>query len=115
MWYVCDVFYAVLYVHVSCFAVRGIAVSSRYIDACNSDVFSVNVYIDHLKICVVCINGRMYVVVMNVVVSDECDEPTPCLARPVGAHGGEVMYVLSVCFRGELAFLNCDILHVCRE
>ena len=32
MWYVCDVLYAVLYVCVSCFAVNGCAVSSRYID-----------------------------------------------------------------------------------
>ena len=32
MWYVCDVMYAVLYVCVSCFIVRGCAVSRRYID-----------------------------------------------------------------------------------
>ena len=31
MWYVCDVLYAVLYVRVSCFVVRGCAVSRRYI------------------------------------------------------------------------------------
>ena len=32
--------------------------SRRYINLCNSDVFSVvNVYLDHLKFCVVCING----------------------------------------------------------
>ena len=30
MWYVCDVLYAVLYVRVSCFVVRGCAVSRRY-------------------------------------------------------------------------------------
>ena len=37
MWYVCDVLYAVLYVCVSCFVVRGY------------DMFSVvNVYLDHL-------------------------------------------------------------------
>ena len=40
MWYVYDVLYAVLYVHVSCFLVRGCAVSMRYIDVCNCDVFS---------------------------------------------------------------------------
>ena len=46
MWYVCDV----LYVRVSCFVVRGCAVSMRYIDVCNIDVFSVvNMYHDHLK------------------------------------------------------------------
>ena len=31
MWDVCDVLYAVLYVLVSCFVVRGCAVSRRYI------------------------------------------------------------------------------------
>ena len=43
VWYVCDVLYAVLYVSVSCFVVRGWAVSRRYIDIdiCNCDVFSV--------------------------------------------------------------------------
>ena len=62
MWYVRDVLYAVLYVRVSCFVVRGRAVSRRYINVCNRDMFSVvNVYRDHLKFCVVCINGRRYV------------------------------------------------------
>ena len=88
--------YAVLYVHVSCFVVRGYAVSRRYIDVCNCEVFSVvNVYIDHLKFCVVCINGQRYVCCSECnVVSDECDEPNPCLVQPTGAHGGEVMYFL---------------------
>ena len=46
MWYVCDVLYAVLYVYVSCFVVRVCAVSRRYIEVCNCDVFSVvNVYL----------------------------------------------------------------------
>ena len=31
MWYVCDVLYVLLYVRVSCFVVRGCAVSRRYI------------------------------------------------------------------------------------
>ena len=54
--------YAVLYVRVSCFVVRGCAVSRRYIDVCNCGMFSVvNVYHDHLKFCVVCINGPGYV------------------------------------------------------
>ena len=58
VWYVCDVLYAVFYVRVSCFVVRGCAVSRRYINVCNCDMFSVvNVYLDHLKFCVVCING----------------------------------------------------------
>ena len=41
MWYVCDVLYAVLYVRVSCFVVRGCAVSRRYINVCKCDMFSV--------------------------------------------------------------------------
>ena len=62
MWYVCDVLYAVLYVHVSCFVVRGCTVSRRYIHVCNCNMFSVvNEYLDHLKFCVVCIDGRRYV------------------------------------------------------
>ena len=47
MWYVCDVLYAFLYVRVSCFVVRGCAVSRRYIHVCNCDMFSVvNLYLD---------------------------------------------------------------------
>ena len=54
MWYVRDVLYAVLYVRVSCFVVRGCGVSRRYVDVCYCDMFSVvNVYLDHLKFCVV--------------------------------------------------------------
>ena len=98
VWYVCDVLYAVLYVHVSCFVVHGCAVSRRYIDVCNCDLFRVvNMYLDHLKFCVVCIDGRRYVCCNEYnVVSDECDKPTPSLVEPVGAHGGEVMYFWSV-------------------
>ena len=56
----CDVLYAVLYVCVCCFVVCGCAVSRRYIDVCYCDMFSViNVYLDHLKFCVVCINTQM--------------------------------------------------------
>ena len=62
MWYVRDVLYAVLYVRVSCFVVRGCVVSRRYIHVCNCDMFSVvNVYLGHLKSCVVYIDGRSYV------------------------------------------------------
>ena len=58
MWYVYDVLDAVLYVPVDCFIVRGCTVSSRYINVCDRDVFSVgNMYLDHLKLYVMCING----------------------------------------------------------
>ena len=43
-------------------------------------LFSVdNVYLDHLKFCVMCINSRRYVCCGECyVVSNECDEPTSC-------------------------------------
>ena len=115
MWYVCDVLYAVLYVRVNCFVVRRCAVSRRYIHVCNSDVFStVNMYLDHLKFCILCINGRRYVCCSECYpVSNERDEPTPCPVRPIDAHGGEVMYFMSFCVKGELGLLNCDVICMC--
>ena len=115
MWYVRDVLYAVLYVLVSCFVVRGCGVSRRYIDVCYCDMFSVvNVYLDHLKFYVVCINSRRYVCCSECdVVSNECNEPTSCLVQPIGAHSCEVMYFGCFGFRGELGFLNCDDVCMC--
>ena len=52
MWYVCDVLYVVLHVGVSCFVVRGCAVSRSYINVCNCDMFSV------VKKTVCEVNGR---------------------------------------------------------
>ena len=108
MWYVRDVLYAVLYVRVSCFVVRGCGVSRRYIDVCYCDMFSVvNVYLDHLKFNVVCINSRRYVCCSECdVVSNECNEPTSCLVQPI-------MYCWCFGFRGELGFLNCDAVCMC--
>ena len=65
-----------LHVHISYLVVRGCAVTKRYIDVCNCGVFSVvNVYLDHLKFCVVRIYGRRYGCCSECnVVSDECDE-----------------------------------------
>ena len=81
MWYVYDVLYEVLYIRVNCFVVRSCASSTMYTNGCNSDVFSVvNMYLDHLKFCVVCINDRRYVCCSECyVVSNNCDELTPCL------------------------------------
>ena len=100
-----------LYVRVSCCVVRACAVSRKYLNVCNSDVFSVvNMYLDHLKFYVVCINGRRYVCSSECyVVSNECDAPTSCLVQPIGTHDGEVMYFWCVCFRGELV---CVVLAV---
>ena len=110
-----DVLYAVFYVRVSCFVVRGCGVSRRYIDVCYCDMFSVvNVYLDHLRFCVVCINSRRYVCCSECdVVSNECNEPTSCLVQPMGAHCCEVMYFGWFGFRGELGFLNCDDVCMC--
>ena len=74
---------------------RGCAISRRYIHVCNCDMFSVvNVYLDHLKFCVVSINGRMYVCCGECyVVSNECDEPISCIVQPIVAHCCEVMYL----------------------
>ena len=101
MWYVCDVLYAVLYVYMNFFVVHGGAVSRRYVNVCNSDVFSVvNMYLDHLKFYSVCINSRKYDCCSECyVVSNECDKPTSCLVQPIGTHGGKVMYFRSSCFR----------------
>ena len=74
----------------------------------------VNVYLDHLKFCVVCINGRRYVCCGECyVVSNQRDEPTSCLVQLVGAHCCEVMYFGCFGFRGELGFLNCDAICMC--
>ena len=71
-------------------------------------------YLDHLKFCVVCINGRKYVGCSECnAVSNECNEPTSSLVQPIGTHGSEVMYIWCVCFRGELGFLNCDDIWLC--
>ena len=113
--YVYDVLYAVLYVCVCCFVVRGSAVSRRYIDVCYCDMYSiVNEYLDHLKLCVVCINSRRYVCCSECdVVSNECNEPTSCIVQPIVAHCCEVMYFWCFDFRGELGFLNSDDICMC--
>ena len=111
VWYVCDV----LYICLCCFIVRGCAVSRRYIDVRYCDMFSVvNVYLDHLKFYVVCINGQMYVCCGECyVVTNECNDPTSCLVQPIGAHRCEVIYFGCFDFRGELGFLNCDDVCMC--
>ena len=81
---VCDVQYAGLYFCVSSFVVHGCAVSRRYIDVCNCDLFSiVNVYLDHLKFCVLMVKGMS--VVLNVMLSLMSSPPALCnlSVRPV--------------------------------
>ena len=74
----------------------------------------VNVYLDHLKFCVVCINSRRCVCCSECnVVSNEYNEPTSCLVQPIGAHCCQVMYIGCLGFKGELGFLNCDDVCMC--
>ena len=74
----------------------------------------VNVYLDQLKLCVVCINGRRYVCCGECyAVSNECDEPTSCIVQPIVAYRCEVMYFGCFDFGGELGFLNCDDVCLC--
>ena len=107
----CDV----LYVFVNCFVVCGCAVSRRYINICNCDMIGVvNVYLDDLKFCVVCINDRRYVCCSRCnVVFNACNEPTSCLVQPIGAQDGEVICPGCVFFRCELGFLNCADICMC--
>ena len=86
MWHVRDVLYAVLYVRVSCFVVRGCGVLRRYIDVCYCDMFSVvNMYHDHLKFCVVCISSLEGIsVLVNVMLSlMSVMSPPPALCTAV--------------------------------
>ena len=70
MWYICGVLHAVLYVRVSWFIVHGCAVSRKYINVCNCDMFSVvNLYLDHLKFCAVLLMVEDMSVVVNVMLS----------------------------------------------
>ena len=68
---------------VNCVVVHECAVSRRYINVCNSDVFSVvNMYLDHLKFDVVCINGGGYICCIECyVVYNVCDKPTHTLCN----------------------------------
>ena len=71
----------------------------------------VNVDLDHLQFCAVCINSRRYVYCGECnVFSNECNEPTPCLVQAIRAPGGEVM---CFSFRGELGVLYCDDICMC--
>ena len=82
MCYICDVLTAVVYVHVSCFVVRGCAVWRRYINVCNCDMFTVvNVYHEHLKFRVVCINGRRYVWCSENLYFLNCDDICICVVN----------------------------------
>ena len=52
----------------------------------------VNVYLDHLRFCVVCINGLWYICCSECNAPNECNEPTTFLVQPNGTQGGEFMF-----------------------
>ena len=99
----------------------GCGVSRRYIDVCYCDMFSVvNVYLDHLKFCVVCINSRRYVCCSECdVVSNESNEPTSCLGGVCdmcmclawGGEGGEWMRELGLGFTNPVG--TGGVLDIC--
>ena len=92
----------------------GCAVSRRYKNVCNFDMFSVvNVYLDHLKFCVMCIDREGMSVVVNVMLSlMSVISPPPALYN-LSARTVVKLCTLGVCFRGELGFLNCDDICMC--
>ena len=73
----------------------------------------VNVYLDHLKFCVVCTYGRRYVCCSECyVVSNECNEPTSCFVQPIGTYGGKIMYFGCVFALGVMSCLLHLHLHL---
>ena len=58
------------------------AVSRRYIHVCNFDVFTVvNMYLEHLKLCLVCINSRRYVCFRGEFGFLNCDDRCMCIVN----------------------------------
>ena len=80
------------------FVVRGCAVSRRYIYVCNCDMFSiVNVYLDHLKFCVLLIEGMS--VLVNVMLS-----LMSLMSPPHALCNLSVRTVVKLCTLGVLAW-----------
>ena len=110
----CDVLCAVLYVRIKCFVVRGRAVS-RYINVCNCDVLSVvNMYLEHLKFCVLMV--KCMLVVVNAILSltsvmsttpDLCDLSVRTLVKlcTFGVVGLKVN-IISVCEEDNVEFIT---------
>ena len=116
MWYVSDVLYAVLYVRVSYFVVRGCGVSRRCIDVCYCDMFSVvNVYLDHIEVlccCVLIVEGMS--VVVNVMLSlMSVMSPPPALCNLSVRTDVKLCIFGVLALWGELGFLNCDDVCMC--
>ena len=98
MWYVSGVLYAVVYVCVSCLVLRGCAVSSRYINVSNCDMFSVvNVYLDYLNSVLYVLMVERMSVVVNVMSLMSVMSPHPALCNL------SVRTVVKLCTLGVLA------------
>ena len=77
---------------------------------CN--VFSiVNMYLDHLKFCVACINGRRYVCCSECY--DEWEEPTPYCCNLSVRTVVKLCTFGDFCYKGELHFLKFDDICMC--
>ena len=99
MWYVHDALYAVVYIPVSCFVVRGCGVSRRYIDVCYCDMFSVEMCtltISSSGLCVLIVEGMS--VVVNVMLS-----PMSVMSPPPALCNLSVRTAVKLCILGVLA------------
>ena len=105
----CDVLYAVLYICINCFIARGWAVSRRYINVCNSDVFSVKIYLDQLKFCVLMVEAMYVGVNFMLSLMSVMSPPLSCTILLVHI----VVKLWEFCFRGELGCLNCNDICMC--
>ena len=57
----------------------------------------VNVYLDHLKFCVVCINSGRYVCCSECDVgSNDCNEPTSCLVQLLSVRTAVKLCIMGV-------------------
>ena len=75
----------------------------------------VNVCLDHLKFCVLCIMVEGMSVIVNVMLSlmSVMNPLTAFCNLSVCTMGGQVMCFGSFCFRGDLEFLKCDDICMC--
>ena len=80
------------------------AVSRRYINVCNCDIFSVvNVYLDHLNFCVVLMAEGMSVVVNVMLSLMSVMSPPPAMCK-LSARTVVKLCTFGVCFRWSLDF-----------
>ena len=64
-------------------------------------------------VCVLIVEGMSVVVNVMLSLMYVVMSPPSYLVQPIGAHGCEVIYLGCFDFRGELEFLNCDVVCMC--